>query len=193
MEIFKKNQKKIFENTQNKWKKNAVERLKGVKIQYLLICEAPPCSGEYFYSGKKSKLLSIIWKTFFEDKYEVPDDAYQKLAEIGFLLIDTLPFALNYSFPKGIRSEEEYLALIVHYKDWWIKELNNNFSFELPDKLKIAFGFRKNAEAILKATNNVIILKGNEYTISDNNIVKSNILPLADSLKDMFEQKRKLW
>jgi hypothetical protein len=186
VKLFHSNQKSILKNTSKNWKKNAINFFQGKKVKYLLICEAPPCTGEYFYSGDKSNLLTIVWNTFFSKKYESTDDAYKQLAEIGFLMVDSLPYAMNYSFPKNTRNTTNYKKLIDVNKEGWINNLDKNFDFESPKKLRIVLGFKLNGHAILKATNREIVLKGNTYTITEDDIADGNILPSTESLKKKF-------
>ena len=100
------------------------------RIKYLLICEAPPFSHvpfKYFYNGHASSLLTRVWKSFFPNT-PIPRDlnkAYLALSSQGFLLVDSLPFALPYK--TDIRKKSAYLSLISQYLADWTKAINDNF------------------------------------------------------------------
>jgi len=89
--LFHSNQKSLYNSARSMWQKNAVTPLSGKEVKYLLICEAPPTTGKYFYSGKNSTFLSNVWKAFFKAKDLDLPSVYKDLADVGFLLVDTLP------------------------------------------------------------------------------------------------------
>jgi hypothetical protein len=135
-----------YELNHGLWKKN-LETIGNTKIKYLLICEAPPESGDYFYSSKETSLLKNVYRTFFD---RVPrtlkaSDMISGLVEKGFLLIDTLPYAMNYG---NHRFNPEYYNLIQACMPWWLNNLKN---VSFADDLKIAFGFNQNALNVMIA------------------------------------------
>lgn len=183
--------RKIFHDTESSWSKN-LTRFKVKEIKYLLICEAPPESGKYFYNNFERPLFTTVWKTFFDSpKCVNSEDAYKCLANEGFLLIDTLPYSMDYSQNRKIRKSEVYKKLIKECLPWWLEKLNNNFNFAPVGNLKIAFGFKLNAETIINETNGKIslktkILKGSklkEYKIDNNQIVADGLIKWQPSIK----------
>jgi len=158
-----------FSSAEDKWELNRKRynksqgKTEGIStscIKYLLICEAPPVSGEYFYKNPTGNLFTSVWRTFFSDRpiCSNPDDAYQCLADIGFLLVDSLPFPVKYSTKD--RKALAYQKMINDYLSVWVMKLDSNFTF--CDDLKIAFGFKLNAHAILKAAPSGIMLSGKQ-------------------------------
>jgi len=182
--LFHSNQKSLYNSTRSMWQKNAVTPLSGKEVKYLLICEAPPSTGKYFYSGKNSTFLTNVWKAFFNDKLLDLSLVYKDLADEGFLLVDTLPYAMNYSTPNNTRGTQAYDYLISACRNWWIDELDKNFKFACPNELKIAFGFRKNAISILKGPKQ-ITLNGLQYVLPAK-IAEGMYLPTSESLRSTF-------
>jgi hypothetical protein len=184
--------KKIFHNTEKSWISN-VSRFPNKIIKYLLICETPPLNGTYFYSGANTRLFTTVWKTFFIDPICVnPNNAYQCLADKGFLLIDTLPYAMNYKTAN--RKNPVYDELIQKYLHWWINKLNSNFIFA-PD-LKIAFGFKLNGLSVIKGNGGSICLHGRHYKLNSCQIVayknhrwQPSTLKLGTIFQNLSKQK----
>ncbi len=92
----------IFKIAEGEWLEN-LGRLKGNRVKYLLLAEAPPWTeaGEvsYFYNTFSGKWVATIWHTFFPLERLTPDVdlGLRKLAHQGFVLVDTLPFSMKYS------------------------------------------------------------------------------------------------
>lgn len=145
--------RKRYNNVKGKTEENGT-----LCIKYLLICESPPVSSKYFYKQPAGELFTSVWRTFFADKpiCSNSNDAYQCLADIGFLLVDSLPFPVKYLTKD--RKKSAYQNMINNYLNIWEQKLNSNFTFCAD--LKIAFGFKLNAYAILKAAPNGIMLSG---------------------------------
>lgn len=157
-------------------------------IKYLLICEAPPVGGQYFYKNPKGYLFNQVWKCFFGSQpvCSNPNNAYQCLADIGFLLIDSLPFPQKYTSKD--RQKPAYQMMIDKYLPVWEQKLDSNFIFCAD--LKIAFGFKLNAYAVLKAAPNGIMLSGIQRPLSQNMIATSGSgLPTSDKLVQTFGVK----
>lgn len=155
------NIKRRHESAEKYWDENLKRFPKEIKnhvIKYLLICEAPPASGNYFYGSTGDYLFKQVWKCFFGGQpiCSNSNHAYQCLADIGFLLIDTLPYPCSYKSQH--RRSQAYLNLISSYLPVWTGKLNNNFTFS--PNLKIAFGFKLNAHAVIQASSGTILLNG---------------------------------
>lgn len=151
----------IHANTEHNWLLN-LRRYEGHEIKYLLFCEAPPFSEEsvptYFYNQTKGNLNSKIWKTFFgrTKKPVLDEEYYQKLAEKGFLLIDTLPFSMQYSSKQ--RRHVAYNKLLENYLDQIINKLNHK-EIKISSEVQIAFGFKLNALCFINVTGGKLLLK----------------------------------
>ncbi len=155
--------KKLHVSSEKYWNRNSL-RIKNQVINYLLICEAPPSSGNYFYKSTGDYLFKQVWKCFFGNQpvCSNPNHAYQCLANIGFLLIDTLPYP--YGYKSRHRRKPAYYNLIQSYLPFWKGALNKNFTFS--PALKIAFGFKLNAHAVINASSGTILLDGIPRTLN---------------------------
>ena len=149
--------KNRYVNSENYWNTNGLS-LNPKVIKYLLICEAPPANGHYFYFSTNDYLFKQVWKCFFGNQPICSNQthAYQCLVNIGFLLIDTIPYPVKYK--SRHRRKLSYLNLIKSYLPVWVNKLNSNLVFS-PD-LKISFGFKLNAYAVINASNGSITLGG---------------------------------
>jgi len=158
----------IFKNTEQSWYNN-LDRIKNKKIECLLIAEAPPWSENgtprYFYNKIESSYHKRIWKTFFPFK-AIPTDneqAFNMLIDNKFLLIDSLPYAMNY---KGKRNNENYQKLVKECICWWKEKLTDE-KIGFTENVKISFAFKVNGNSIIKALNGRILLQ-NTQTIELN-------------------------
>lgn len=179
----------VFLTTERDWKRQTIERgLK--KIKFLLICEAPPFSEnkpyKYFYTESNSSFHTRIWKIFFPNtnKPNNSDAVYQLLCENGFLLIDSIPFAMTYSSKH--RKKTAYNKLINNSLHWWKTKLNDNFEFD--NSTKIAFGFKLNAQSIIKESNNILNIKNNNYYVNKFNIgADGSGMTNSELIADIFD------
>ena len=92
----------IFDKCERKWQEN-LNRLKNIKVKYLLIAEAAPWTAEgevrYFYNTFDGNWVKRIWYAFYDIPF--PDDmeyGLDCLAKKQFLLIDSLPFPYEILF-----------------------------------------------------------------------------------------------
>lgn len=162
----------IYTNTEESWFKN-LERFQKSEVKYILICEAPPYSETevpiFFYNQYKSNFHKTIWKTFFDEDIIgcTQEEIYQRFADLGFLLIDNIPFAMAYS-PKHRRTEA-YFKLIKDSLEWTLEKMCNS-KINLSKNVKIAFGFKLNAIQFIEATNGKLDCKGNILEFDNSNI-----------------------
>lgn len=196
-ELFGKNEvseklnrlKYIFNNTEESWGRN-LKILNNFKIKYLLICEAPPYSEieppKYFYNYHDRNFNKEIWKTFFPNETFPNDKEYyfKKLAEIGFLIIDTLPYSM---FFQNKRKNKNYYNLLKNSLEWVFEKLNQE-ELNLSKNIKIAFGFKVNAEKFIEITKGNLELKNN-ITLNfdkDNIAYDGSGVPHANALRKIF-------
>lgn len=181
--------KYIFENTEEKWAEN-LKLLKNSEIRYLLICEAPPFSEieppKYFYNYHNKNFNKEIWKTFYPNEIFPNDKEYyfNKLVEVGFLIIDTLPYSM---FFQNKRKNKNYYNLLKNSFEWFIEKLNQE-ELKLSKNLKIAFGFKVNAERFIEITKGNLKLKNN-ITLNfnkDNIAYDGSGIPHAKVLRKIF-------
>lgn len=167
------------------WETN-LDRLRNTEVKYLLIAEAPPWSEKdpinYFYTTLKGPWCNRIWNAFFNEA--IPDDvnrALTLLAEKQFLLIDSLPFSMEYK--TNHRKKELYVELIKCCKAFINKKLNNE-KIQWAREVKVALAFYKNGEAIINAFPEGLELKAGQtiklcpflIATDESNYTNSNIL-----------------
>lgn len=185
----------IYKNTEESWLRN-LEYFENSEIRYILLCEAPPYSEtlvpKYFYNDIDQKFNTIIWNTFFHN-IKKPTDIelnYKNLAEKGFLLIDTIPFAMQYSTQKH-RDKDSYFQLITNSLNWILEKLRNS-KIKLSDDLKVAFGFKINAQKFIKATNGAIVLNEKHVKFDESNIgINKANYPDSKMLSNIYFSKNK--
>lgn len=159
----------IYKNTEESWYRN-LENFKNQDVKFLMICEAPPYSEKhlpiFFYNQINQKLNTIIWKLFFKnDKKPVSElDYYKKLADKGFLLVDNIPFSLNYQSKH--RKTKEYKRILEKSLDNVRGKLNHD-NIKLAKDVKIAFGFKLNALKFIEVTGGELELKNNRILVFD--------------------------
>jgi hypothetical protein len=165
----------IFHSVELAWYRN-LSRFDGKRIGKILIGEAAPWSENglprYFYNRIESRYHNRIWKGINPDIC-LPSDhekAYRMLAAKGFLLIDSLPYSMNY---KGKMSNKYYIQLIQNSLLWWIEKLNN-CGLDFEDKLSIAFAFKINGKSIMNELNHNLKLKGKEALPLSDNLISAD-------------------
>jgi hypothetical protein len=163
------NIEKIFDASEFYWNNNLKYVIENdIKIKYLLIGEAPPDyeisnkeEVKYFYNPNNISVpqsyLEKVFNAFYPDQkadhiqYN-PDKKQHKLnhiADKGFLLIDSLPFAMNYS-GNGKRNRAAYKKLVkVCAASYLSNKLKNSKIPWHPECVKIAFSVWLNAREVL--------------------------------------------
>lgn len=147
----------VYAVTEAKWEEN-VQRLveHNTHIKYLVIGEAAPetMAGEvsYFYNnchGNWCKALVdgiIPWQ-------QVPAETEEKFRELArrqFLLADTMPFAINYSVANR-RNKKAYKELVGMCANSYLRRKLFDQRLKWADEVKLAFGVKKNAMAMMEA------------------------------------------
>jgi hypothetical protein len=190
----------IYEVCEEYWQ-DQLELLPERRVKYLLLAEAPPwtASGNinYFYnpSTPASNFMQSISKAFFgepiyKDKSIGYEGTLNELGRSGFLVCDSIPFAMNYS-DGNKRSNKLYSQLVARTaSSYLLKKLTtNNLLFS--DDLKVAFSLRTNALEVIDATRGRLELNcAAENTVSLNSqqiaTSKANYLS-GDALKAVFD------
>ncbi len=175
---------------EKKWTEN-LKWLECVKVKYLLIAEAPPWSTpeddvNYFYNNfDRTKLCSSCSRCFGVD--DVGDRGLKELAERGFLLVDSLPFAMKYN--SDLRREGAYTKLVEGCKSFLLEHINNE-RIHWDGNVKLAFAFKLNGEAVQKAfsegielPNGQCIKLGDELIAADKSY---RWFPSPEKLKKIF-------
>ena len=143
----------IFETSERKWFEN-LQRLKGNRVKYLLLAEAPPWTetGEtrYFYNTFTGPWVARIWHAFFPLETLTPqiDLGLKKLADQGFLLVDTLPFSMDY--PSSKRRTPVYRKLMRECLPFLLSKITNP-RIEWASEVRAALAFKLNGLAVIEA------------------------------------------
>jgi hypothetical protein len=181
---------------QKAWERN-LDRLEGSNVRYLLIAEAAPWTPvgvvRYYYntfdqteSSRPVAWIRATWKALYPEA-DVPgkiEDVLNALAGVGFLLIDTMPFAVDYS---GVRAKPQYSELVSACRDYLLKQI---YEPHVPwaQTVKVALAFKKNAEALIESFGGRISFpNGADVSLSAENIVATGSgFPSAARMKTVW-------
>ncbi len=179
-----------FQHAEEKWEEN-IKRLEGHKVSYLLMGEAAPSPSpkdpmNYFYGNCKGAWCTSVKNALLpgRDKIKEPKEIFDALAELGFVLVDSLPFAIRYT--STMRLGEPYLDLLRGTRHWVEEKLAR---IPWADDVKVALAFRLNGEALCKAYENKLRISEDRFIdISPEKIVTnaSNMGVDARRLREAF-------
>jgi hypothetical protein len=115
----------IFKVCEMAWERN-IARLQNRIVRYLLIAEAAPWTDEginprYFYETLDGAWVGRVLRAFFKARPGSIEQCLQALANEGFLLADTLPFAMKYS--TALRKTTGYLRLLSATRQYFFIEI----------------------------------------------------------------------
>src|SRR3990172_4940832 len=118
----------IHKYTKNIWN-GYINNIPGKRVKYLLIAEAPPWSPskrpQYFLDPKsKSRTLMRAFRNalFPNNVNEDPKLTIDKFAGAGLLLIDSLPFSMDYGSKRYCNGYKELIDLCV--RSYMLNKLN---------------------------------------------------------------------
>ena len=123
-------------------------------VRYLLIAEAPPWSSQgtpQYLLDPESRVRTLMGalRTAFPGAHAGSSrDSLKTLAAKGFLLLDSSPFAMNYS---SKRSSKKYDGLIGLTTTTYLQAKINSSDLTWSPDIRIAFSVKRNALSILKA------------------------------------------
>lgn len=184
----------IFEKTEGLWNRQ-VGMIPNGRVRYLLIAEAPPWSenGDVVYvynptSEPRSLLPAICRALFGEHIYRTvgTSNALINLAKEGFLLIDSLPFAMDYSRK---RSSMKYRKLVEACIESVLLKRINDSLISWDNSLKVAFSLKKNAQILIDYFSEGIPFPGIEDKIpvtSGNIAVNASHYPCFRKLREIY-------
>lgn len=153
----------IYSKSEQYWE-DYLDMIPNREVKYLLIAEAPPWSeGDdvTYVLNPKSKSRSIlgpIKKVFLsEDEQSKGNrEVLKLLANKHFLIIDTLPFSMNYTKPHYKRDRSNYKKLVrLSYTNYFLKKINNS-GIKWSEELQVAFSLKNNAKEIIKKSKSKI-------------------------------------
>ncbi len=183
--------REIYEYTKDAWNKYT-EMLRDRQVRYLLIAEAPPWSPE----GTPQYTLDprSRWTTFIQavaGAFQLPPASYadslETLAARGFLLLDSIPFAMDYSAKRG---SKKYADLIRLTTASYLQSKLDGSALRWSRDLRIAFGVLRNARAIMAATPQLKVA-GAQFALSEEMVGVSGAgYPDAGRLRTAFALDR---
>ncbi len=186
---------RIYAVTETKWEENVLRLEKNKSnIKYLMIGEAAPetLSDEvsYFYNNCHGNWCKAIVEGIIP-WYQVPSNIEEKLAELAkrhFLLVDTMPFALNYS-ANNRRGKKAYKELVGMCANSYFHKKLFDSRLKWADEVKVAFGVKKNALAMMEAFPDGLCLPNGQTVSLSLDLVATTEAnyPHADRVKSVFE------
>ncbi len=180
--------KEIYEYTEAAWHEYVCSIGK-TPIQYLLIAEAPPWSetGTPQYvldpASKPRTFMAAIRGAFLGARSVSPTECLKVLAAEGFLVLDSTPFAMNYS-PK--RSSKKYDRLIHSTASSYLQPKIHASNLEWSPNVRVAFAVARNARSILKSIGH-LDLGGRRLALSESMIAVNGAgYPDAKKLRQIY-------
>ncbi|UCG50866.1 MAG: hypothetical protein JSW58_11765 [Candidatus Latescibacterota bacterium] len=169
----------IFEHTEGLWQRY-VDQIPDRMVQYLLVAEAPPWSEtgrpQYILDplSRPRTLMNALCRAFFGRPIynELGVEAtLSALAQHGFLVVDSIPFAMPYGGKRGNRAYKE-LVWMTCGTYLGEKLRGNNLTYS--DTLNIAFAFKLNALEVMKGVNNEFVLAAKRRPLNSGMIAVNN-------------------
>lgn len=155
-----------------------VKNIPNNTVKYLLIAEAPPWKEkgrpEYVLDplSNPRSLISAISRAFYGDlvyKKVGVKETLATLASDGFLVIDSIPFSMDYSNPNK-RSRAAYKKLVRNsIEEYMLPKLESN-GLSFHQDLRIAFSLKRNGIEIIDSLEGSLNIKDANYPISESNI-----------------------
>jgi hypothetical protein len=159
----------IHDYTESLWR-NYIEKIPDKKVKYLLIAESPPWSQDgipqYFLdpNSRSRSLMNAFRRAFFPNDYNGNLELIiDRLAKSRLLLIDSIPFSMNYS---GLRSKNKYKELVgLTVYSYMLKKLSN-YGLKYMKDMRIVFGYQINAINVINALGGILKIKNYEFEIN---------------------------
>jgi hypothetical protein len=145
--------KEIHEYTEARWHEYVLNLREGA-VRYLLIGEAPPWSAEgtpqYLLdpASRVRTFMRAVRGTFAGAELGSSVDCLRVLAATGFLLLDSIPFAMNYSAKRATRSYDELIRQTVPS---YLQTKIDSSGLRWATDIRVAFAVERNARSILRA------------------------------------------
>lgn len=163
-------------------------------VRYLLIAEAPPwkATGAPWFvldpASPSRTLMKTLRKTFLNDAQTAQlttAEALKELARRGFLIIDSVPFSMNYSSKQ--RRNPRYRNLVARSVQTYLQRKIIWPSLSWSPDVRVAFAFKLNAMAIIEALEGQLELGNTTQLLGENLIAASQSgFPNADNLKAIY-------
>jgi hypothetical protein len=140
----------IFNTCEEAWEKN-LDRFAGKPVKYLLFSEAPPWTEvgkeiSYFYKTMDGAWVGRVIKAFFRKHPRNINVTLDLLGQKQFLLIQSLPFAMNYGTR---RSRPGYLQLVRSCSDYFLSKIRDK-RIQWADDVRVALAFKVNGSCLIE-------------------------------------------
>jgi hypothetical protein len=183
----------VSEYTEQKWIEY-VDRIPRRYVKYLLISEAPPGTDDdpplYFLDPacRPRTLMNAVSPAFLGCRSADGKRTLDGLAQHGFLMVDSIPFAMKYT--SSLRSRPAYRQLIRRTAKSYMLDKLTSSSLSWSDDLRIGFSLRLNANCVMAALQRTLPVGSREFRLSDAMIVTdASNYPSATILRDVFRLK----
>ncbi len=184
----------VYGVTEKKWEENVQRLVKNnTYIKYLVIGEAAPetLAGEvsYFYNNCHGSWCKALVEGVIP-RHQVPADTERKFEELArrqFLLADSMPFAINYSVANR-RGKKAYKELVKMCANSYLRKKLFDPRLKWADDVKVAFGVKKNALAMMEAFPNGFSLPNGQIVQFSLDLVATTEAnyPHADQIRRVF-------
>jgi hypothetical protein len=180
----------IHEHTEALWH-NYASQIPGGRVNFLLIAEAPPWSEKDRPAFAldpdppvPSGFLTAVRKAF-DCRDQHPTVALPALAERGFLLLDSIPFAMPYA--SQFRAKVHYDELVRLSAASYMRRKIESSGLSFSPHLRIAFSLKMHARSILKALHRNLHAGGQAYPLSEDMIAVNGAgYPCSTRLRAAF-------
>ena len=128
----------------------------------------------YNVESKPRTLLIAISKAFFGNtiyKEIGINNTLEKLANGGFLIMDSIPFSLCYS---SVRNRALYKELVQQTCSNYLIEKINNTQINWDTDLKVAFSLKNNAKIIINEFKDGLNIKSKNIMLNEDMIAVNN-------------------
>ena len=191
----------IHSLTESIWT-NYVSMIPHGAVRYLLFAEAPPWSesGRPKYvldpESEPRTLMKALSQAFFDrpaKSMSSIDEILRMLAERGFLIVDTLPFAIDYSL-HGRRQRKAYKTLVAASCSTYVKDKLESAGIKWSKQLRIAFGFKMNARTVINALDGRITLGDTIHSLGEDQIAVTGAnYPDGQRLRELYGVEDVTW
>jgi hypothetical protein len=183
--------KKIYYYTEEKWHAY-VEQIPQGAVRHVLIAEAPPWSDggrPQFWLDPDSRVqLSPLRCLYCHTRLASYRDILEAAAKHGFLILDSIPFAMNFSRK---RASPRYRDLLRLTTKTYLQAKIDTPSLTWSPNLRVAFSLKRNARAIIAATDGQLSFGGNLHTVSTDQIAVNGAgYPDCKKLRRLYEIDR---
>ncbi len=175
--------------TEAKWAQY-VEAISRKTVNYLLIAEAPPGTADnpplYFLdpSCRPRTLMKAVSSAFFDTGSVDGKTTLAKLADQGFLMVDSIPFAMDYTSRRARRS---YAKLVAMTADTYMRAKLASSRLSWSDNLKVAFSVPLNARCVIAGLQNTLQLGHRRFRLTQETIATNAAnYPDGNLLRELF-------